>query len=237
MQRADVIVNEEQLQPNVEKIFASDVSKSQKMKQLFDLGLDIKVIAEVMDVRYNFVYNVISNYVNIHDIPTSKTTGESKKSAIIEAFLGGKTNKEIAKELKLNYNYIYKVIREFGEQSAAAARVLVNEVKEANIAPEEPPIEETKIEPEEPMIEPEIEPIEEIAPDDPVITEQAATIEEVEEEEKVEEEEEEEEEFIPREEPPVSSRPPVEQKLWKSAQPDTRAGISAFFARRAKSRE
>jgi transposase len=122
MYRTDVTINQETIVSQVEVIMTQEASKSNKMKQLFDLGLDVKEIAQIMDVRYNFVYNVVSNYVNVDDIPVSHTQAESKKDQIIEMFEEGKSNKEIAKALKLNYNYIYKVVREYGEQQANSFR-------------------------------------------------------------------------------------------------------------------
>jgi transposase-like protein len=232
MFRTDVVVNEEQLETNVKGIYDQPISKSAKMKQMFDLGLDVKVIAEIMGVRYNFVYNVVSNYVNIQDIPVSKTAGESKKDTIIQLFLDGKTNKEIAKELKLNYNYIYKVIREFGEQSAASARAIVDAVKEANGVPLDKPFPDTEVASEiAPPIEipvSEMEVIREMSMAVDVlepIVDEALTLKNT--EAPVAESEAQSNKL-------VRTRPPVEQTLWKSAQPDTKSGIAAFFANRRK---
>lgn len=105
----------------VAKVMADEgLSKSAKMRGLFDLGLDIKDISEACGVRYNFVYNVISNYVNINDIDVEKTQTSGKKDMILSLHLEGKTKTEISKLLKTNYNYVYKVIKDFqGEQAAA----------------------------------------------------------------------------------------------------------------------
>ena len=89
------------------------LSKSAKMKELFEMGLEIKVIAEHLQVRYNFVYNVISNYVNMNGIPVETNKKVGKKDMIIELFLAGKTNKEISIELKTNYNYVYNTVKQY----------------------------------------------------------------------------------------------------------------------------
>ncbi|MCK9328054.1 MAG: helix-turn-helix domain-containing protein [Bacteroidales bacterium] len=206
MFRTDVVINEEQLEERVKVIMETSVSKSQKMKEMFDLGLELKAIASIMGVRYNFVYNVISNYVNINDIPISRSVGESKKDAIIQLFLQGQSNKEIAKALKLNYNYIYKVIRDFGERSATQAREALNK-------PEEQPMPENKEEAS----------VEEKAPDsEPEPTgesEVGATVEESE----------------PESEPePARGKKPVQQTYWKGVEPPHKTGIAAFFANRRK---
>lgn len=89
------------------------LSKSAKMKELFELGLEIKTIAEHLQVRYNFVYNVISNYVNMNGIQVESHKKEGKKDKIIELFLAGKSNKEISIELKTNYNYVYNTVKSY----------------------------------------------------------------------------------------------------------------------------
>lgn len=90
------------------------LSKSGKMKQLFELGYSVKEISTMLNVRYNFVYNVISNYVNVNQIKTVKEENQpSKKDLIIQLFKQGKTRKEISIELKTNYNYVHNVIKEY----------------------------------------------------------------------------------------------------------------------------
>ena len=91
---------------------SEEVSKSQKMKTLFEAGLTIKNIAELLDVRYNFVYNVISNYIITSDIEVIKEEKVNKKQIISEMFNNGLSVKEIAIELKTNYNYVYKIVKE-----------------------------------------------------------------------------------------------------------------------------
>ena len=96
----------------IEKILKAEGSKSSKMKELYNGGLEIKEIATLLNVRYNFVYNVISNECRVNDIElrTNKSRG-GKKEAIIALFKEGKSNAEISKELKTNYQYVYKVVK------------------------------------------------------------------------------------------------------------------------------
>jgi len=109
----------------IEKLVGDEaVSKSAKMKQLFSAGMSIKEIATLLDVRYNFVYNVISNYVTVEGVEVETTKKAGKKEAIIELFKQGKSNKEISAELKSNYNYVYNVLKAYKE-------TLVEETKEA----------------------------------------------------------------------------------------------------------
>lgn len=108
----------------VQAVVNSEVSKSQKMKELFELGLEIKEIAVLMAVRYNFVYNVVSNYVNMNGIQVEKNVKAGKKEAILEMWAAGKSNKEISIELKTNYNYVFNVVK-------TAKAALADKVEEA----------------------------------------------------------------------------------------------------------
>jgi len=98
----------------VEKILKAEVSKSEKMKILFKGGLEVKEIAELMNVRYNFVYNVVSNMIRVNDLENSviKEEKENKRKDIVKLLKEGKSNIEISKELKCNYNYVWKVVNE-----------------------------------------------------------------------------------------------------------------------------
>ena len=95
------------------KIIEGAASKSKAMVELYNAGCEIKEIAQAMDVRYNFVYNVISNHCRMNDVElrTNKTSESSKKVLIEQLFREGKSNTEIAKELKTNYNYVYKITK------------------------------------------------------------------------------------------------------------------------------
>ena len=89
------------------------LSKSKKFITLYNEGLEVKEIASLFNVRYNFVYNVISNYCRMNEVElrTNKENGSSKKVLIEQMFKEGKSNTEIAKELKTNYNYVYKITK------------------------------------------------------------------------------------------------------------------------------
>jgi transposase-like protein len=113
--RRIVDVKEEELAGLTEAIQMNEsLSKSQKMKDLADLGYTIKEIAELTGVRYNFVYNVVSNYFNLNqDFAVEATAKAGKKESIIELHLAGRSKKEISIELKTNYNYVFNVIKTY----------------------------------------------------------------------------------------------------------------------------
>ena len=101
-------------QNEIQKIINNATSKSKAMIELYNDGLEIKEIATAMQVRYNFVYNVVSNYCRMNEVElrTNKVDGSSKKAQIEQLFKDGKSNTEIAKELKTNYNYVYKITKQ-----------------------------------------------------------------------------------------------------------------------------
>lgn len=116
----ELVINDELV-----KTIVNDVSKSKslRMKELFELGLEIKQIAILMNVRYNFVFNVVSNYVRINDIEVTNSERNSRKNEIIELFLKGKTNTEISKLLKVNYNYVFKVLKEYKAENERKSKI------------------------------------------------------------------------------------------------------------------
>ncbi|MNC35114.1 hypothetical protein D3C75_835860 [compost metagenome] len=116
--RRVVEINPEELATKTGEVIASlakdGMSKSQGMKDLADLGYSIKEITEMTGVRYNFVYNVVSNYFNLNqDFEIEATAKAGKKEAIIEMHLLGKSNKEISIELQTNYNYVFNVLKTY----------------------------------------------------------------------------------------------------------------------------
>jgi transposase len=115
--KVDAIMNQEGL------------SKSGKMKELFRLGLEIKEIADMVGVRYNFVYNVVSNMVIVEGIEVEQTKQASKKDAVWALLDQGKTAKEIAVELKTNYNYVYKLRKEWQAKVEAEVKAAEAEVQ------------------------------------------------------------------------------------------------------------
>lgn len=114
----EVKVNEKKVQ---EVVTAEGKNKSAKIKELFDMGCEVKDIAERLSIRYNFAYNVISNYVIVNDIEVSKAVRETKKDTVFQLFDAGKTLGEVSKELKMNYNYVWKLKKEWEKEVAAEA--------------------------------------------------------------------------------------------------------------------
>lgn len=90
-----------------------EVSKSSKMIDLYNKGMEIKDIAAKLGERYQFVYNVVSNYCRVNDVElrTVKRTG-GKKEQVIALLKAGKACTEISRELKTNINYVYKIRKE-----------------------------------------------------------------------------------------------------------------------------
>jgi predicted transcriptional regulator len=106
------------MEKRVNEILKAENSKSKKMVELYNEGLDISEIAKIMGVRYNFSYNVISNYCRMNDVDLRVVKKENKKERIIELIDAGKTNVEISKEVKSCYNYVFNVRKEYERADA-----------------------------------------------------------------------------------------------------------------------
>ena len=108
-------VNEKKV---VEVIGNEKLSKSGKMKELFMLGLEVGELAKRLDVRYNFVYNVVSNMINVEGLSdkVGSERKESKKDIVERMMKEGKSCKDICIELKCNNNYVYKLMKEIKDK-------------------------------------------------------------------------------------------------------------------------
>ncbi len=105
----------------VEKVLKAEISKSQKVKTLFEAGYEVKDISTLVGISYNFAYNVINNHVLMNGIETEKTKRASRKYEVFASFDEGKTNTETAKELKMAYNQVWKFRKEWEELAVAEA--------------------------------------------------------------------------------------------------------------------
>jgi hypothetical protein len=90
---------------------AVELSKSARIKEMFEGGMDVKEISTVLGIRYNHAYNVIQNHVIVNGIEVEKKTrATSVKRVEIEALLlDGKTNMEVARTMRITYNAVWKV--------------------------------------------------------------------------------------------------------------------------------
>lgn len=118
-------IGKKELDKMVEAILTNDqLSKSGKMKGLFNLGLEVKEIAALLGVRYNFVYNVVSNLVIVEGLQTETSMKDSKKDVVWGLLDQGKTVKEIAVDLKTSYNYVHKLKKEWEAKAVAEVEAL-----------------------------------------------------------------------------------------------------------------
>lgn len=106
------------------------LSKSAKIRALFDGGLEVKEIATLLNIRYNFAYNVLQNHIIQNDIKVEKSERNSKKDEIIKLLNEGKSLVEVCKATKSNYNYVWKLNSEL--KAAKAKEVQVDDKASAN---------------------------------------------------------------------------------------------------------
>lgn len=122
----DIIMNKtiNTTEQTIAAIVAHDISKSQRCIELYATGMSIKDIATAMNIRYNFAYNVLSNYTRVNALvmPTANN-GPTKKQQVIDMVKTGSSNTEISKALATNYNYVYKIAREYTDNGGTVNAV------------------------------------------------------------------------------------------------------------------
>lgn len=89
-----------------------ELSKSAKVRALFDGGWEIKDIAAALNIRYNFAFNVLQNHIIMNDIVVEKSERNSKKDEIVALLKEGKSLADVSRATKTNYNYIWKISKE-----------------------------------------------------------------------------------------------------------------------------
>lgn len=104
-------------------VASSGMNKSDKIKAMFEGGLDTKEISTLLGIRYNHAYNVVQNYCLVNGIDVEKSvrsTGGTKK-AEIEAYLNsGASIMETAKATMNGYNRVWQIKNEMDNRAAKA---------------------------------------------------------------------------------------------------------------------
>ena len=98
----------------LKSILAEDSTKSAKMRQLYDLGLDLAEIAKALNVRYQFVWNVID--IHTAGAIRSQSSKVTKSAEFRKYFDEGKTCAQIAKITNSNNNFVNSVIKRYKRQ-------------------------------------------------------------------------------------------------------------------------
>jgi hypothetical protein len=98
----------------------AQVSKSAQIRRLLDDGKTISEVADIVGVRYNFVYNVASRHMD--KLPTRQQEGKSQSARIREMLDEGKTVTEIKKALGLDYNFVYGVKTAYDRKKAQQSK-------------------------------------------------------------------------------------------------------------------
>lgn len=101
----------------------TQVSKSAKVRQLFDSGMDIKSISQLLQIRYNFAYNVLQNHVIQNGIAVEKSVRVSKRDDIVKLLKTGMSLADVSRKTKTNYNYIWKINKERKIEEKAKATI------------------------------------------------------------------------------------------------------------------
>lgn len=106
------IVGEDQDIDTIESIVGEETSKSQRMRELYELEphLSLKEIGALLGTSYNHAYNVLKA---THGEVRKQREGSTKTEKYREMWNEGFSVGEIAKELNDNYNQVWKAINEY----------------------------------------------------------------------------------------------------------------------------
>ena len=101
-------------------VAAEGMNKSDKIKALFEGGLDVKDISELLQIRYNHAYNVIQNYVIVNDIEVEKSARSvnAKRLEVIQILENGGKLIDAARATKSSYNYVWKISQDMKKEAA-----------------------------------------------------------------------------------------------------------------------
>jgi hypothetical protein len=117
----------------VQSVRKGTVKKSAAMRELFAGGLSVKEIQEVLECRYQVVYNTIKNEVlkmGLQDsIEKEGRSGGEKAATILALLQEGKTFTEVAQETRTIYNYVWAIAKKNGIPSTRAKAAAAAEVE------------------------------------------------------------------------------------------------------------
>lgn len=90
-------------------------SKSNMFIIMSDLGLTPAEIAKETGANYSFIFGVLRRQGNAGSEATNRPNKVTKSSRIIEAYISGKTAKEICTELNAHPSFVHGVIKKFND--------------------------------------------------------------------------------------------------------------------------
>jgi len=97
------------------------MSKSAQIRDLYkNTNLTVAQIADMIGVRYQFAYNVISQYCTKTGTEVRKARSTSTSAQIRELVEQGLTPGQIAKQLGINYVFAHQVAKKYLAQAAAS---------------------------------------------------------------------------------------------------------------------
>jgi hypothetical protein len=130
----------------IARVLDEEVTKSGKIRGLYAAGIEVKDIAHILDVKYNFAYNVVAQLIKdgiVPKQPEKPITAEEQKlqalpepkpivipgdtdDRIINLWINGKESEEISQELQIDFDYVIKIVRAMKNKLAQLARALTN---------------------------------------------------------------------------------------------------------------
>lgn len=128
----------------IETVLDEELTKSGKIRGLYKLGIEVKDIAKILDLKYNFVYNIVAQCIKegiVTEIQKPEPTHEEKmliavkekevkplppemESTIVQMWIEGKESNEISETLKIDFDYVLRIVKQTKNKLAELARPL-----------------------------------------------------------------------------------------------------------------
>ena len=111
-------------EPEATVTVATPVTKSARIKELYDAGVSIGDIAKQLGIRYAFAYQVAGRHAAAtgRTFSTGREQGPTKSNKIRELSDAGKTVGQIAKELNCNYTFAWMTVNAHKKKSEKKAQ-------------------------------------------------------------------------------------------------------------------
>lgn len=96
-------------------------NKSQKMREMYDSGLNVSEISKKLGCHYSYVYGVIQRHCKKSNIEMRKDKKETKSDTIRRMYDEGMTVGQIAKQLNSNYSFVHSVVKRYRESKESSS--------------------------------------------------------------------------------------------------------------------
>lgn len=101
------------------------MSKSARIRELYDQGMSVGECAKQVGVRYQFAYNVVRKQCDKEGEEVRRVNKVTKSDQFRELAAQGKTPGEVAKHFNANYSFVHQVLSKWAKDNPKAAEPML----------------------------------------------------------------------------------------------------------------